>query len=258
MGHYLYHSIIEFAPDEEIKSITMGTPAAWQILPEGNRIFIKPIEEEATTNMIVITSKRMYFFEMHAEYAEGIEDPNLAFITKFIYPVSVGGGAGAASIISTSTAPDLTKATGYNFKYKVSGPARQIEPLLIFDDGEFTYFRFRDMNAETPAIFMVDAEGNEAIVNYRIFAGYVVIERVTDRFTLRQGKNVICVFNEAYDRKTWGNSENTGNRAAIESLPNPMLNNNFPQMPEQQGGTIPTQDNQNSNAPDKIAASQKQ
>ncbi len=241
IGHYLYHSIIEFSPDEEIKSITMGTPTAWQILPEGNRIFIKPIEEEATTNMIVITSKRMYFFEMHAEYAEGIQDPNLAFITKFIYPVSVGGGTGAAAVISSSTAPDLAKPGEYNFRYKVSGPAKQIEPLLIFDDGEFTYFRFRDMNAETPAIFMVDAEGGEAIVNYRIFAGYVVVERVTDRFTLRQGRNVICVFNEAYDKKTWGNFDNSVARGLMQNpesapilkqdssvglQPNPNLNSN--------------------------------
>ena len=38
--------------------------------------------------------------------------------------------------------------------------------------------------------------GREALVNYRVEKGYIVIERVTSRYTLRHGNDVICVFNE--------------------------------------------------------------
>ncbi|MDJ1407184.1 MAG: TrbG/VirB9 family P-type conjugative transfer protein [Candidatus Midichloria sp.] len=74
-----------------------------------------------------------------------------------------------------------------------------MEPLQIFDDGEFTYFKFRNINAEIPAIFLVDLDNREGIINYRIAGKYVVVERVAAKLTLRHGKSTICVFNESYN-----------------------------------------------------------
>lgn len=194
VGHYFYQTIIEFALDEEIDTITMGTPTPWQIVPAGNRIFIKPVEEDATTNMTVITNKRMYFFEMHAQDAKSITDDDLSFVVKFVYPEE--GTIGGVRQVSSTSGPDLGKPELYNFKYTLSGNAKLIEPLLVFDDGEFTYFKFRNRNAEIPAFFLVDSKGNEGLINYRIAGDYVVIERVAPKFTLRHGTEVLCVFNE--------------------------------------------------------------
>ncbi len=195
-GHYEYQSIIEFALDEEIDTISMGTPTPWQMVPAGNRIFIKPVEENATTNMTVITNKRMYFFEMHAEEATGVQDENLNFVMKFVYPEQYNLGAGTVTQVNTRSGPNLSKPELYNFEYTISGKVSEIEPLQVFDDGEFTYLKFRDVNSELPAIFAVDPYGNEGLVNYRQEGGYVIIERVSDRFTLRHGPNTICLFNE--------------------------------------------------------------
>ncbi len=202
VGHYEYQSIIEFGMDEEIETISMGTPTPWQIVPANNRIFIKPVEDNATTNMTVITNKRMYFFEMHAEEAMGVNDAKLNFVVKFLYPEQYNiagmsrGGVGAVTKLNNNSGPDLTKPELYNFKYTISGPPSDIEPKQIFDDGEFTYFKFRDLNAEIPAIFTVDRDGKEGLVNFRVTKGYVVVERVSNRFTLRHGRDTICVFNE--------------------------------------------------------------
>jgi len=168
VGHYEYQSIIEFGLDEEIDTISMGTPTPWQLVPAGNRIFLKPVEDDATTNMTVITNKRMYFFEMHVETAASINDENLNFVVKFVYPENYNlssattGAGGPVTTLPQSTGPDLTKPELYNFKYSISGQARNIEPLMVFDDGEFTYFKFRDINAELPAIFMVKNSGEES------------------------------------------------------------------------------------------------
>jgi len=200
VGHYEFQSIIEFGIDEEIDTISMGTPTPWQIVPAGNRIFLKPVENEATTNMTVITNKRMYFFEMHAEEAAGVNDERLNFVVKFIYPeqYEIMNSIAANSGATGSIAPKLDEASeeNYNFNYTIAGEASYIEPLQVFDDGEFTFFKFKDINAELPAIFQVDSQGNEGVVNYRIEKGYVIVERVSDRFTLRHGPDVICVFNE--------------------------------------------------------------
>ncbi len=194
IGHYYYQTIIEFSLDEEIQTITMGTPTPWQIVPAGNRIFLKPIEDDATTNMTVITNKRMYFFEMHAKNANSINDPDLAFIVKFVYPSETNYSA--VKHVESNSGPDLTKPELYNFNYRISGSAVNIEPIQIFDDARFTYFKFREINTELPAIFLVNNDGSEALINYRVEKGYVIVERVTEKYTLRHGNDVICVFNE--------------------------------------------------------------
>ena len=193
-GHYFYQSIIEFALDEEIKTISMGSPSPWQIVPASNRIFLKPVGDEATTNMTVITNKRMYFFEMHAENADDIADKKLNFIVKFVYP----GENNYQAIVKydTNDGPDETKMENINYEYSISGEGKNIEPLQVFDDGEFTYFKFKDINSELPAIFLVGKDGSESLVNYRISKKYLVVERVGKKFTLRNGPEIICVYNE--------------------------------------------------------------
>lgn len=198
-GHYMYHSIIEFSNDEKVETITMGTASAWQIHPTGNRIFLKPIDEDAETNMTVITTKRMYFFEMHAEHATDVGDKNIVFMMKFLYQDGPQSGVSMQTISGATIAPDLTQPNLYNFRYEVSGKSSEIEPILIFDDGEFTYFKFRHANTELPAFFIVNSDGTEGMVNYRMYGGYIVVERVAKQFTLRHGHDVVCVFNTEYD-----------------------------------------------------------
>lgn len=192
-GHYTYHSIIEFSEDETIENISMGNSLGWQMVPAGHRLFLKPIQNDAVTNMTLITDRRMYFFELHAAEATGIDDPNLSFITRFIYSDTKDNSD--IRQYTVEKGPDLSEPEKYNFNYTISG-SEYISPQLIFDDGEFTYLRFRDLNADIPAFFLVDSEGKESLVNYHKEGDYIVIERVTSRFTLRNGPDVVCVFNE--------------------------------------------------------------
>ena len=196
-GHYGYQSAIEFGEGEEIKTISMGDSTAWMLNPSGNRLFLKPVEQDATTNMTLITNMRVYLLELHAKEAEEIADEDMIFIMRFIY-----GGADNMSLVGNYLdpvpEPDPIREPGkYNFEYTISRP-EDVAPIRIFDDGEFTYFEFRGKNTEVPAFYVVDAQGNEGIVNYRTRGNYIVVERVAPRFTLRHGPDVICVFNEAW------------------------------------------------------------
>lgn len=193
-GHYRYQSSIEFAPDEEIRTISMGDSTGWMLNPSGNRLFLKPVEQDATTNVTLLTDKRIYLFELHARETDNIADENMVFIMRFIYPEA--NDMQSVSQTDAVPLPDLTKdVSQYNFRYTISG-TDAIAPIRIFDDGEFTFFEFRDKNAEVPAFFWVDDHGNEALINYRTRGDYIVVERVTRRFTLRHGSDIVCVFNE--------------------------------------------------------------
>lgn len=194
-GHYRFQSSIEFEADEEIITISMGDSTGWMLNPSGNRLFLKPVEQDATTNVTLITNKRTYLLELHAAEAASIDDPNMVFIMRFVYP-DVESNATVKNYLDAVPLPDLEKNPGkYNFGYTISGPER-IAPLRIFDDGEFTYFEFKDKNADIPAFFLVDSQGNEAIVNFRTRGNFIVIERVAPRYTLRHGSDIVCVFNE--------------------------------------------------------------
>ena len=147
--------------------------------------------------MTVITSAHTYLFELHARETDDIEDQNMVFVMRFVYPGSEGGDA-VSHYLDSVPSPDLeNNPEKYNFNYTIAG-SDEVAPIRIFDDGEFTFFQFRNKNADVPAFFMVDNQGNESIINYRTRGDYIVIERVAGKFTLRHGTDIVCVFNETW------------------------------------------------------------
>lgn len=200
LGHYRYQSSIEFGHDEEIKTISMGDSTGWMLNPAGYRLFLKPVDQDATTNMTIITNKHTYLLELHARETDDIDDKEMIFIMRFIYPDGNDGGTGIGRTVSNylDSVPQPDQDPGrYNLRYTIAG-SDMIAPIRIFDDGQFTYFQFRNKNADVPAFYTVDSDGNEAMINYRTRGDYIVVERVAKKFTLRHGNEIMCVFNEGW------------------------------------------------------------
>jgi type IV secretion system protein VirB9 len=206
-GFYGYQSSILFENGEIIQSITMGDTKGWQLVPQGNRLFIKPIDDIADTNATIITSRRVYYFELHADEATGLDDPRLAYEVRFLYPLfnddglySNGGNVFeqvnvASSVLDLNDIEIVKK--GINFNYSVSHVqgSESIVPIKAFDDGKFTYLQFRK-HTEFPAVFFVNSRGSEALVNFRVENDFLIIERIASVFTLRSGSSTACLFNE--------------------------------------------------------------
>lgn len=218
-GYYNYQTSIQFSDNEEISTISMGDTTGWQIVPEGNRMFIKPMEKNADTNMTVITNlknnitkkhnsisdnQRIYFFELYARETDDIRNPNMVFNIKFLYSDDEDNKTILTQNNNTlcgtgKAAPDLECPEKYNFNYTLSG-SEDIAPIKVFDDGEFTYLQFRGKNTEIPAIFAVDEELRESMINYRVVdKNMVVLEQVFKKIALKNGKKVSCIFNEAFN-----------------------------------------------------------
>lgn len=201
IGYYNYQASIELAKDEEVISVSMGDTTSWQVVPAGYRIFIKPIEKDATTNMTLITNKRTYFFELYAEETLDIRDPGMVFNVKFLYPDEEEEEHLQVLAQNGNNTPDLAKPEKLNFLYSLSGH-EEIAPIKIFDDGEYTYMQFRDKNNEIPAIFAVDENLRESMVNFRpdpTNSNLIIIDHVFPKLSLRAGKKITCVFNENFD-----------------------------------------------------------
>lgn len=197
LGHYTYQGFIEFEADETISTISMGDPSLWLFEHLGNRLFLKPVGEgQSQTNMTVITNKRIYHFELTAKEAKDISDKDLVFVAKFVYPDEKDKNIIEFPKAIPSDEPDLRDLSIFNFKYQYTGET-SIAPIRVFDNGDFTYFQFAKKNAEYPAIFSVDASGFESLVNFRAAGDYLIVEKVAPQFTLRNGTDIVCVYNTA-------------------------------------------------------------
>jgi type IV secretion system protein VirB9 len=204
-AHYGFTSVIEFSSKEQIISITLGDSAAWEVIKPSipHLLFIKPLEENAATNMTVITSRRIYSFEMNAGKAASNRSSVLTFRLKFVYPgeqalqlAHIGSAAGANMNRGGGVLPGRA-VSAWNFDYSYSG-AKKLRPVRTFDDGEFTYFQF-EKSGPAPAIFAVDEFGNESLVNFSNDGPVMAVHGVGRQFTLRDGDTVTCIFNEQYE-----------------------------------------------------------
>ncbi|WP_286612109.1 TrbG/VirB9 family P-type conjugative transfer protein [Variovorax jilinensis] len=202
VGTYGYQTAIEFGDDEAVKVVTLGDSIAWQTVPYQNRLFIKPVEANASTNLTVITDKRTYYFKLTS--AKG--SVGQTFLVRFVYPSRTmqfapnGGGAEGGGGSRGAEAPGTIRFGGgntgrKNVNYSTSGDRAAIPLTRAFDDGQFTYFQF-DPDGEIPAIYTVGPDGTESIVNTRREGAYLVAERIARQFTLRNGNWHLCVRND--------------------------------------------------------------
>jgi type IV secretion system protein VirB9 len=204
VGHYGYSTDIELAPGESVVDIAIGDSLAWEIAPSANHLFVKPREENAVTNMTVITNKRVYQFALDARRSSSPRDRSMYFQVRFDFPED---RAAAAEAIAQQRIADakarmvdsaFTKSNlPVNWNYYARG-TREIRPSEIYDDGRFTYMRFPG-GQEIPAVFMINADGSESIVNGAMRGDQFVVQIVAKQLVLRKGRSVACLQNRSYN-----------------------------------------------------------
>jgi len=190
-----YQTFIEFSPDEHIENVAVGDATGWQITPNraANLLFVKPMGEVPTTNMTVVTNYRHYAFELNVRPHAPAGDNKIVYTLRFQYP-EVAVARMTATKPAAAEAPAMPKVANSAYSYDGS---TKIVPERIFDDGHATYFQFRE-GASYPAVFSIDAEKNEVVVNSYMRDGYVVADTIARGFVLRQGNEVTHVYNDGF------------------------------------------------------------
>ncbi len=190
---------IELAADEVTKYISTGDDPAWDVGPERNirnHIFIKPIAAKPDTNMVIVTNKRTYNFNLYlvkpAEYYASL---------LFTYPEEKREKAATKSLKNSL---DEFKASseakdGYNTNYWAQG-AEGLTPIRAWDDGRFTYLYFSP-GAMLPAMYVEEEDGEETTERPVVDpeTGLVTITRLVKKVILRRGDKLVAgVFNMSY------------------------------------------------------------
>ncbi|PZQ46086.1 MAG: hypothetical protein DI556_21250 [Rhodovulum sulfidophilum] len=175
---------IEFAPGESIDSVLMGDSESWEVirLQSGNVLAVKPLIAGARTNMTVYTGQRSYTFELRAVSARA-GSSSLNYRIGFRYPEQDRAKAARRQALA---------ARPRDPNYYVAGRKTAFRPVSVYDDGRTTTFIFAE-DAPRPAIFRVDAQGRESIVNVRETGTTSVVTGVSERWTLRIGDEELCV-----------------------------------------------------------------
>lgn len=182
-----------------------GDSDAYAFAREGRHIFIKPKAELANTNLIVVTDRRSYKFRLSFRP----DRAGAIYELAFRYPDTAAKEAREASERAKVERAFMEAPAGYNLSYTMSGD-HDLAPVNAWDNGRFTFFKF-SANSELPAIYMVDADGNESLMP-RTTTGdsndIIVVHKVNPKWIVRLGERALAIFNEAYDPN--GVPNNTG------------------------------------------------
>jgi type IV secretion system protein VirB9 len=165
-----YALTVEFSSDERIENVALGNSAVWQVVANrrADHLFIKPMQGATNTNLNVVTDTREYNFDLTAIPAP---DAATAISLRFVYPVSLDQPAPQAS----------PKA-----RFRFTG-AGSIRPASMYDNGLATFVEWRE-DSQIPAIFMINDQGAEVLINGAMRDGKYVIDLVADHFVFRLGK----------------------------------------------------------------------
>ena len=176
-----YQMMIELSPDEQVKSVAVGDGTAWQVSvnKEGDRLFLKPAEPNVSTNMAVVTSVRVYNFDLASMSAPS---PDMPYTVEFRYPATKPRAEDAGYV-------DVAAATRRISRYRMSGN-RLLWPSGMTNDGQHTFISW-PRSAPIPAVYGVDAQGRDALVNGMMGTDDVyVVDGVPDRLMFRIDDNV--------------------------------------------------------------------
>ena len=192
---------IRFADDETVEAVAIGDADAWEVVPRANHLFVKPKAAKASTNITVLTDKRVYQLALVVQKPQKkeVSAANLVFSLAFTYPEEEAKRqqkADQARLLARHL-KEMDEPPARNCDYWAKGSDAVI-PERAFDDERFVYLVFAP-GADMPAVYEVDENQDEALINTHVRGNTVVVHRLARRLMLRKGKSVALIENRSFD-----------------------------------------------------------
>jgi type IV secretion system protein VirB9 len=196
-GHAGYQIDITFAPGERFVGLGVGDSKGVTFAASGNHLFLKPRAAHVATNLTVLTNRRTYLFDYEAQPMP--PDPSGAdviYALRFEYPpVPVRAPALARRQVEADLASAQTSRLR-NYDYWYCG-SPSLKPEAAWDDGVRTTLIF-GAHMDLPAVFALNDDGSESLVNFDVHAGRIIVQRVAQRLVVRRGKLAGCIVDRAF------------------------------------------------------------
>jgi len=185
--------VIGLQKGEELVTVAAGDTVRWIVGDTFSgagdalrvSVLVKPIRSNLKTNLVITTSRRTYLIELTST-----EKAWMASVS-WNYPkdrmLALQRQARAAQV-SAPVDADLSLER-IRFRYVISGSNPPWQPLRAFDDGEKVYIQFPAgiAQGELPPMFVIGAQGDGQLVNYRFRSPYYIVDRLFGAAELRLG-----------------------------------------------------------------------
>jgi type IV secretion system protein TrbG len=148
-------------------------------------ILVKPTRPDLTTNLVIDTDRRTYHLELRSD-----EKTYMAAVS-WIYPQDQLIALRQQNAAADAAAPVATGVdiSALNFRYRVEGDSPAWRPKRAFDDGRQVFIEFPSgiAQGEMPPLWVIGAEGDGQLVNYRVRGNYMIVDRLFAAAELKLG-----------------------------------------------------------------------
>lgn len=190
-GFVGYQTDLEFETGETFVGLGAGDIDSLSFVAQDNHLFLKPKAAKVGTNLTIVTSRRTYQVDYSASTTHPDPSEAVTYVLRFTYPASPKESAEASNrgLLAESHRPK-------NIDYWYCGDP-SLMPVGASDDGIHTRLTF-GAKAEQPAIFILNEDGTESLLNFSMDEGDVILHRTARRLILRRGNLAGCIVNKGF------------------------------------------------------------
>ncbi len=186
-------TVIALQPGEELVTVAAGDTVRWIVGDTSSgggdalrvNVMVKPIRSGLRTNLVVTTSRRTYLLELTSTEKTWMASVSWEYPKdKMLALQRKAQAASAATPVESGLSLEKIR-----FRYAISGSNPPWKPLRAFDDGEKVYVQFPPgiAQGELPPLFVIGAQGDGQLVNYRFRPPYYIVDRLFGAAELRLG-----------------------------------------------------------------------
>ncbi len=186
-------TVVSLQPGEELVTVAAGDTVRWIVGETSSgggadlrvNVLVKPIRSGLKTNLVITTSRRTYLLELTSTERAWMASVSWDYPKDRMLALQRQAQAAQATTpVDTGLSLDKIR-----FRYAVSGSNPPWKPLRAFDDGEKVYIQFPPgiAQGELPPLFVIGAQGDGQLVNYRFRSPYYVVDRLFGAAELRLG-----------------------------------------------------------------------
>ena len=186
-------TVVALQPGEELVTVAAGDTVRWIVGDTSSgsgdalrvNVMVKPIRSALKTNLVVTTSRRTYLLELTSTEKTWMASVSWEYPKDRMLALQrQAQAASAAAPVDSGLSLERIR-----FRYAVSGSNPPWKPLRAFDDGEKVYIQFPPgiAQGELPPLFVIGAQGDGQLVNYRFRSPYYIVDRLFGAAELRLG-----------------------------------------------------------------------
>lgn len=178
---------------EELVTVAAGDTVRWIVGDTASgtgeslriKVLVKPIRSGLKTNLVITTSRRTYLVELTSTEKAWMASVSWEYPKDRMLALQrQAQAASAAAPVASGLSLEKLR-----FRYAIGGGNPAWKPLRAFDDGEKVYIQFPAgiAQGELPPLFVIGAQGDGQLVNYRFRPPYYIVDRLFGAAELRLG-----------------------------------------------------------------------